>query len=75
MSKADEIEKVECIQLDVIPIYVNEMYPTREAIWHFRAIKENDSRQRERMIQEIKHKFSDCNAVIVLEKGMVIEVL
>lgn len=66
------------IVLDVIPIYINEMYPTKEAIWHFRVeIEKEEDRVYclNNMIMEIEHKFSDCNAVIILEKGKVIEVL
>lgn len=72
MNKKNEIV------LDVIPIYINEMYPTKEGIWHFETrIEEGENRVflLNNVIQEIKHKFSDCNAVIVLEKGKVIEVL
>ena len=72
MNKKNEIV------LDVIPIYINEMYPTEEAIWHFKTgIEEGASRVflLNNVIKEIEHKFSDCNAVIILEKGKVIEVL
>ena len=72
MNKKNEIV------LDVIPIYINEMYPTKEAIWHFRnenirGVKKEI--EKELMIEEIGRHFSDCNAVIILEKGKVIEVL
>jgi len=66
------------IVLDVIPIYINEMYPTKEGIWHFRTDYKTETDRvyfLNNMIQEIGHKFSDCNAVIILEKGKVIEVL
>lgn len=66
------------IILDVIPVYVNEMYPTKEGIWHFKdenPANINKETVIELMLAEIKHKFSDCNAVIILEKGKVIEVL
>lgn len=66
------------IVLDVIPIYINEMYPTKEAIWHFRTdIKTGTDReyQLNNMLMEIKHKLSDCNSIIIVEKGKVIEVL
>jgi len=66
------------IVLNVIPIYINEMYPTKEGIWHYRGeIEKEEDRVYllNNMIMEIKHKFSDCNAVIILEKGKVIEVL
>ena len=71
------MEKEEII-LDIIPIYKNEMYPTKDMIWHIKS-KIKNSEEREyllnRMIEEIRHKFSDYNAVIILEKGMVIEIL
>ena len=66
------------IVLDVVPIYINEMYPTKEGIWHFRAdIKTGTDREYllNNMLMEIKHKFADCNSIIVVEKGKVIEVL
>ena len=72
MNKKNEIV------LDVIPIYINEMYPTKEGIWHFKTgIEEGENRVflLNNVIQEIKHKFADCNTVIILEKGKVIEVL
>ena len=72
MNKKNEIV------LDVIPIYINEMYPTKEGIWHFKADYKTETDRvyfLNNMIQEIGHKFSDCNAVIILEKGKVIEVL
>lgn len=72
MNKKNEIV------LDVIPIYINEMYPTKEGIWYFKVDYKTETDRvyfLNNMIQEIKHKFSDCNAVIILEKGKVIEVL
>lgn len=66
------------IVLDVVPIYIGEMYPTKEGIWHFRAdIKTGTDRVYllNNMLMEIKHKFADCNSIIVVEKGKVIEVL
>lgn len=68
----------EVIILDVIPIYKNEIYPTKDMMWHFKAdIKTGTDREYllNRMIEEIKYKFNDCNTVIVLEKGMVVEIL
>jgi len=72
MNKEDEII------LDVVPIYKNEIYPTTDMIWHFK--NENKVGHKKElvinfMIEEIRHKFSDCNIVIILEKGKVIEVL
>lgn len=72
MNKKNEIV------LDVIPIYINEMYPTKKGIWHFRTDYKTETDRvyfLNNMIMEIEHKFSDCNAVIILEKGKVIEVL
>lgn len=72
MSKADEII------LEVVPIYVNEIYPTTDMIWHFKNENKGKCKREDVinfMIEEIRHKFSDCNAVIILEKGKVIEVL
>lgn len=70
MSKADEII------LDVIPVYKNEIYPTPDMIWHFHNKSYGKGEfMKEKMIEEIRHKFSDCNAIIILEKGKVIEVL
>lgn len=66
------------IILDIIPIYKNEMYQTKEGIWHFKAdIKTGTDKeyQIKNMIIEIKHKFCDCNAIVILEKGKVIEIL
>lgn len=64
----------EKVILDIIPIYKNEMYPTKEAIWHY-AILNEPPYIREIAFQEIKHQFADCDTIIVLEKGMVIEIL
>lgn len=72
------MEKEKEIILDVIPIYKNEMYPTKDMIWYFKAnIKSGTDREYllDRMIEEIKYKFSDYNAVIILEKGKVIEII
>lgn len=68
--------KNETIQLDVIPIYKNEMYPTKKDIWHFK----NDGNaprelKLEYMFIEIEHKFSDCDCIIVTENGKVIKII
>lgn len=75
--KTNQQDKKEII-LDVIPIYINEMYPVKEEIWHFKNKNENNVKKEtviNFMIEEIKLKFSDYNAVIILEKGKVIEIL
>ena len=72
------MDKEKEIILDVIPIYINEMYPTRDMIWSFKAnVKSGTDREYllNRMIEEIRYKYSDYNAVIILEKGKVIEIL
>lgn len=77
MSDLDNEE----IVLDIIPIYTNEMYPTKEGIFHYRYryVDKKEKKEKESilnyMIDEIQHQFSDCNAVIILEKGKVIEIL
>ena len=72
------MEKKEEIILDVIPICINEMYPTKDGLWHFKAeIKTGTDREYllNEMLREIKYKFQDYSAVIVLEKGRVIDVI
>lgn len=66
------------IKLDVIPIYKGEIYPTKDMIWHFLVeIKNGANREYilKNMFMEIKYKFSDCNTIIVIENGKVIEIL
>lgn len=62
--------------LDVIPIYKNEMYPTKDSIYHFRNRSEVPKEILIKyMIQEISNKFFDCDCVIILENGKVIDIL
>lgn len=66
------------IILDVIPIYKNEMYPTKEGVWHIRTDIRTESEREDtlnKMIMRIKREFSGCTAIIIIEKGIVIEVL
>lgn len=66
------------IVLDVIPIYKNEMYPTKQGIWHFRNENFNNIEKDivvRFMYEEIKQKFWDYDVVLVLEKGKVIEII
>lgn len=66
------------VLLDVIPIYKNEMYPTKDMIWHYRTeniITNNKEVIYESMINDIRKKFWDCDCVIILDDGKVIEVL
>lgn len=66
------------IVLDVIPIYKNEMYPTKQGIWHFRNENFNNIAKDivvRFMYEEIEQKFWDYDVVLVLEKGKVIEII
>ena len=66
----------ERIELDVIPIYIDEIYPTREQIFHVRD--DNDAPRDIRLnciYDELKQRFFDSNVIIVIENGMVINVL
>lgn len=66
------------IVLDIIPIYKNEMYPTKQGIWHFRNENFNNIAKDivvRFMYEEIKQKFWDYDVVLVLEKGKVIEII
>ena len=73
MSKNNNV-----VQLDVIPIYKNEMYPTKKEIWHFENENPNNISKDivlKYMYGEIRHKFWDYDVVLVLEKGKVIEII
>lgn len=73
MNKSNNI-----VQLDVIPIYKNEMYPTKKEIWHFKNENPNNISKDivlKYMYEEIKQKFWDYDVVIILEKGKVIEII
>ena len=66
------------IVLDVIPIYKNEMYPTKQGIWHFRNENPNNISKDfvlKYVYEEIRQKFWDYDIVIILEKGKVIEII
>lgn len=66
------------IQLDIIPIYKNEMYPTKKEMWHFKNENPNNIPKDivlKYMYEEIKHKFWDYDVVIILEKGKVIKII
>lgn len=70
------MSKLNKIKLDVIPIYKNQIYPTADMLWHFHGESYGKGEfMKETMIEDIQRRFSDCNAVIILEKGKVIEVL
>lgn len=66
----------ERIELDIIPIYIGEMYPTTEQIFHVRD--DNDAPREIRLeciYGNLKRRFFDSNIIIVIENGMVINVL
>ena len=71
-------ENSNIIQLDIIPIYKNEMYPTKQGIWHFKNENPNNiskDNELKYMFEVIKQKFWDYDVVLVLEKGKVIEII
>ena len=58
---------------DIIPIYENEMYPTKDGIFHYKfEIREDELPI---LFLNIKRKFSECKTIIIIERGMVIKVL
>lgn len=66
------------IVLDIIPIYKNEMYPTKQGIWHFKNENPNNISKDiviNYILNKIKHKFWNYDVVVVLEKGKVIEII
>ena len=68
---------MEEISLDVIPIYKNETFPTKNEWFHFTKKKEESISKTtilEHMIQQIRNMFYECDCVIILEKGKVIEI-
>lgn len=69
----------EQIILEVIPIYVDKMYPSKDEIWTFTndSLKNGTDRQivLNFMLQEIEERFGDSDVIIVLEKRKVIRVL
>lgn len=71
-------ENSNIVQLDIIPIYKNEMYPTKKEIWHFKNENTNNISKDivlKYMYEEIRQKFWDYDVVIILEKGKVIEII
>ena len=71
-------ENSNIVQLDIIPIYKNEMYPTKKEIWHSKNENPNNISKDivlKYMCEEIRQKFLDYDVVIVLEKGKVIEII
>lgn len=72
MFKEDEI------LLDLIPIYNNEMIPTRDDYWHIKSKIYKDMTKEqciETMVEELKYKFQECDGIIIIENGMVIKIL
>lgn len=72
MCKEDEI------LLDIIPIYNNEMIPTRDNYWHIKSKIYKDMTKEqciEMMVKELKYKFQEYDGIIIIENGMVIKIL
>ena len=72
------IENNNIVQLDVIPIHKNDMYPTKQEIWHFKNENSNNISKdnvTKCILNEIKQKFCNFDVVVVLEKGKVIEII
>ena len=66
------------VQLDVILILKNEMYPSEKEMLHFKKeIPNNISKDFviKYMIKEINQNFWFYDLVIILEKGKVIEII
>lgn len=69
------------MKLDYIPIYKNKIYPTKEMLFHSEGIVPkgitNIDTFRNAMIDSaIRSKYlSNCDCVIVLEEGKVIEII
>lgn len=78
----EEILKSE-VSLDIIPIYKNKLYPTKEKMYHYACVIDSNEKGTienltKRMIKEIQNAFSSCDciiALIILQNGKVIEVL
>lgn len=68
---------MEEISLEVIPIYKNEIFPTKNECFHFIDKKKNIPKAviLEHMIQQIIDIFYRCDCVVILEEGKVIEIL
>lgn len=67
------------VVLDVIPIMIGEMYPTKEQIFHYKHIKEEGEEEEyvmRTMLSEIKISFernTEYKHGIILYEGMVVE--
>lgn len=62
--------------IDVIPIYKGEMIPTKQMWWHY-ALRDdiNEEYLTNILYYEIKRKFFDCNCILIVENGKVLETL
>lgn len=73
-----KIFKEDEILLDIIPIYNNEMIPTRDNYWHIKSKIHGDMTKEqciEIMVEESKYKFQEYDGIIIIENGMVIKIL
>ena len=64
------------IQLDIIPIYENEMFPTKEQLFHYKTeLYENEEQTLLMMIERIKRDLWEYDCLIILKDGLVIKTL
>ena len=79
LEKEIDEKEGKTIILDVIPIKMNEKYPSSHEMWTFRndGIKNGADRQTviAYMYEEMKEKFPDSDIIIVLENRKVIKIL
>ena len=64
------------IQLDIIPIYENEMFPTKEQLFHYKTeLYEKEEQTLLMMIERIRHELWEYDCLIILKDGLVIKTL
>ena len=64
------------IQLDIIPIYENEMFPTKEQLFHYKTeLYENEEQTLLMMIERIRYELWEYDCLIILKDGLVIKTL
>ena len=64
------------IQLDIIPIYEKEIFPTKGQFFHNKTeLYENEEQTLLMMIERIKHDLWEYDCLIILKDGLVIKTL
>ena len=64
------------IQLDIIPIYENKMFPTKEQLFHYKTeLYENEEQTLLMMIERIRRDLWEYDCLIILKDGLVIKTL